>query len=99
MDMARVLIIKTPQKYKKTTHSARISHLFCVYFLRLFLMVGGMGGGGLSGMSGFSGMEENKKSASPKKNYGYGLQDSIVCIMGGVSLPVGGHLCVGVLFK
>lgn len=42
MDMARVLIIKTPQKYKKTTHSARISHLFCVYFLRLFLMVGGM---------------------------------------------------------
>ena len=50
-------------------------------------------------MSGFSGMEENKKSASPKKNCGYGLQDSIVCIMGGVSLPVGGHLCVGVLFK
>ena len=85
MDMARVLIIKTPQKYKKTTHSARISALICVYFLRLFLMVGGM--------------EENKKSASPKKNYGYGLQDSIVCIMGGVSLSVGGHLCVGVLFK
>ena len=44
MDMARILIIKTPQKYKKTTHSARISHLFCVYFLRQFLMVGGMGG-------------------------------------------------------
>ena len=38
MDMARILIIKTPQKYKKTTHSARISHLFCVYFLRLFLI-------------------------------------------------------------
>ena len=60
-----------------------------------------MGVGGLGGMEvgGLSGMEENKKSASPKKNYGYGLQDSIVCIMGGVSLPVGGHLCVGVLFK
>ena len=38
MDMARILIIKTPQKYKKTTHSARISALFCVYFLRLFLI-------------------------------------------------------------
>ena len=25
-----------------------------------------------------SGMEENKKSASPKKNYAYSLQDSIV---------------------
>ena len=99
MDMARILIIKTPQKYKKTTHSARISPLFCVYFLRLFLMVGGMEGGGLSGMSGFSGMEENKKSATPKKNCDYGSLDCSVCIMGGVSLPVGGHLCVGVLFK
>ena len=40
-----------------------------------------------------------KKSASPKKNGAYGSLDCIVCIMGGVSLPVGGHLCVGVLFK
>ena len=27
-------------------------------------------------------MEENKKSASPKKNCAYSLQDSIVCIKG-----------------
>ena len=27
-------------------------------------------------------MEENKKSASPKKNFGYSLQDSIVCNKG-----------------
>ena len=33
-------------------------------------------------------MEENKKSASPKKNCAYGLHDSIVCIKGGISLPV-----------
>ena len=50
-------------------------------------------------VGGLGGMEEKKKSASPKKNCGYGSLDSIVCIMGGVSLPVGGHLCVGVLFK
>ena len=48
---------------------------------------------------GLSGMEENKKSASPKKNCAYGSLDCIVCIKGGMSLPVGGHLCVGVLFK
>ena len=42
-------------------------------------------------------MEENKKSASPKKNYGYGSLDCIVCIMGGMSLPVGGH-CVWVCY-
>ena len=34
------------------------------------------------------GMEENKKSASPKKNCAYGSPDSIVCIKGGMSLPV-----------
>ena len=33
-------------------------------------------------------MEENKKSASPKKNYAYSSLDSIVCIKGGMSLPV-----------
>ena len=65
MDMARILIIKTPQKYKKTTHSARISPLFCVP-TAIFdgWRDGGWGDGGLSGM------EENKKSASPKKNCG-----------------------------
>ena len=54
---------------------------------------------GLGWDGGLCGMEENKKSASPKKNCGYGSLDCIVCIIGGVSLPVGGHLCVGVLFK
>ena len=34
-----------------------------------------------------------KKLRLPQKKW------CIVCIMGGVSLPVGGHLCVGVLFK
>ena len=33
-------------------------------------------------------MEENKKSASPKKNCAYGSLDNIVCINGGMSLPV-----------
>ena len=28
---------------------------------------------------GLVGMEENKKSAPPKKNFGYGLVDSIMC--------------------
>ena len=37
---------------------------------------------------GLSVMEENKKSASPKKNCAYGSLDSIVCIKGGISLPV-----------
>ena len=32
-------------------------------------------------------MEENKKSASPKKNCAYSSLDSIVCIKGGMSLP------------
>ena len=61
MDMARILIIKTPQKYKKTTHSARISPLFCVYFYGYFdsWRDGGLGGMGVGGLGG---MEENKKS-------------------------------------
>ncbi|MDD5818596.1 MAG: hypothetical protein PUE05_08790 [bacterium] len=33
-------------------------------------------------------MEENKKSASPKKNCAYGSPDSIVCIKGGMFLLV-----------
>ena len=37
---------------------------------------------------GLSGMEENKKSASRKKNCAYGSLDNIVCINGGMSLPV-----------
>ena len=49
------------------------------------------------GVGGLSGMEENKKSASPKKNCAYGSLDCIVCIMGGMSLPVGGH-CVWVCY-
>ena len=39
-------------------------------------------------MGRFGGMEENKKSASPKKNCAYGSLDSVVCIKGGMSLPV-----------
>ena len=39
-------------------------------------------------MGRFGGMEENKKSASPKKNCAYGSLDSIVSIKGGMSLPV-----------
>ena len=35
-----------------------------------------------------------KKVGFAEKNCGYGSLDCIVCIMGGVSLPVGGHLCV-----
>ena len=66
MDMARVLIIKTPQKYKKTTHSARISHLFCVYFLRLFLMVGGMEGWGMD-VGGLMYGREQKVGFAEKK--------------------------------
>ena len=33
-------------------------------------------------------MEENKKSASPKINFGYSKKWRIVCIKGGMSLPV-----------
>ena len=48
MDMARVLIIKTPQKYKKTTHSARISpFILCFFPTAIFdgWRDGGMGDG------------------------------------------------------
>ena len=34
------------------------------------------------------GMEENKKSASPKKNCAYSKQWRIVCVKGGIFLPV-----------
>ena len=37
---------------------------------------------------GLSGMEENKKSASPKKNCACREKWRIVCIKGGMSLPV-----------
>ena len=72
MDMARVLIIKTPQKYKKTTHSARISALFCVYFLRLFLRLLDLVRFGWDG--GMSGMEEKKSRLRRKKTTPAGFQ-------------------------
>ena len=45
------------------------------------------------------GMEENKKSASPKKNCGYGSLDCIVCIKGGSVPTCGRALCVGMFLN
>ena len=43
-----------------------------------------------------SGMEENKKSASPKKNYAYSLQDKIMFVD---RCRWGGHGCDGAAAK
>ena len=47
--------------------------------------------GGVEWNGGLGWMEENKKSASPKKNFAWRKKWRIVCVKGVMSLPVGGH--------